>query len=129
MCCDAYFNTAWARLPYCLSKHPLKQVFLDIYLTKFSESVTSNIQNLWGSSFDSKYLKFTEDFKNSAKDWEKDFCFWDNCIWIGVFKFSLWWARYFSSVANGLTSSPKILHVNNRDFLELNFFGSDQWIW
>ena len=27
---------------------------------------------------------------------------------------------YFSSAANVLTSSPKILHVNNRDFFLLN---------
>ena len=31
----------------------------------------------------------------------------------------------FLSAANVLTSSSKILHVNKRDFLELNLLGSD----
>ena len=119
----------WARLPYCLSKDPLKRDFLDIYLATFSESVTSKIQNLWGSSFYSKCLKFNLDFKNAAKNWEKVFCFWDNCIWIGIVKLSLWRTRYFSSAANVLTSSPKIWHVNKRDFFWHNFLASDQWIW
>ena len=128
-CCDADFNSAWVCLPCCLSKDPLKRDFLDIYLTTFSESVTSKIQNLWGSSFDSKCLKFNVDFKNAAKNWEKVFCFWDNCIWIGIVKLSLLRTGYFSSAANVLRSSPKIWHVNKRDFFELNFLASDQWIW
>ena len=98
----------WARLPYCLSKDPLKRDFLDIYLATFSESVTSKIQNLWGSSFDSKCLKFNVDFKNAAKNWEKVFCFWDNCIWIGIVKLSLLRTRYSSLAANILANSRKI---------------------
>ena len=117
--CDADFNSVWARLPYCLSKHPLKRDFLDIYLTTFSESVTSKIQNLWGSSFDSKCLKFNVDFKNAAKNWEKVFCFWDNCIWIGIVKLSLLRTRYFLSAANVLTSIPKKQHVNKRDVFKI----------
>ena len=128
-CCDADFNSAWARLPCCLSKGPLKRDFLDIYLTTFSESVISKIQNLGGSSFFKKYLKFNLDFKNAAKNSEKVFCFWDNCIWIGIVKLSLLRTGYFSSAANVLTSSPKIWHVNKRDFFQLNFLGSDRWIW
>ena len=42
-CCDADFNTVWARLPYCFSKLPLKRDFLDIYLTTILKSVTSKI--------------------------------------------------------------------------------------
>ena len=38
-CCDADFNSAWPRLPCCLWKCPLKQDFLDAYLTTFSQSV------------------------------------------------------------------------------------------
>ena len=116
-CCDADFNSAWAHWPYCLSKHPLKQDFLDIYLTTFSESVTSKIQNLWGSSSYWKCINFHLDFKNAAKDW------------IDIFKLLSWWAKYFLSVANVLTSSPKNWHVNKRDFFELNFLDSDRWIW
>ena len=127
--CDGDFNSAWARLQYCLSRHPRKWDFLNSCLTTFSESVTSKIQNLWGSSFDSKCLKFNVDFKNAAKNWEKVFCFSDNYIWTDIVKLSLLRTGYFSSVANVLTSSPKIWHVNKRDFFQLNWLGSDQWIW
>ena len=77
----------------------------------------------------SKCLKFKLDFKNAAKNCENVFCFWDNCIWIGIVKLSLLRTGYFSLAANGLTSSTKILHVNKRDFCHLNWLGSDQWIW
>ena len=55
-CCNAGFNSAWVRLPCCLSKGPLKQHFLDVYLTTFTESVISKnkiyeghffFQNVW----------------------------------------------------------------------------------
>ena len=127
-CYDACFNSAWARLPCCLSEGPLKRAFLDIYLTTFSESVISEIQKLWGSYFFSKYSKFDLNSRNAGKIWEKVFCFWDNCIWIGIVKLSLLRTGYFSSAANVLTSSPKICHVNQRNFFEQNFPASDQWI-
>ena len=41
-------------------------------------------------------------------------------------KLSLLTKRYFSSVAIVLASSPKILHVNKKDFFEKNFVVSDQ---
>ena len=129
MCCDADFKSSWARLPCCLSKDPLKRDFLDIYLTTFSESATSKIQNLRGLSLFPKHLKFELNFKKSAQNREKEFSFWDNCIWIGIVKLSLLRTGYFSSAANVLTSSPKILHVNKRDVFQLNWLGSDQWIW
>ena len=83
-CFDADFNSAWARWPYCLSKHTLKQDFLDIYLTTFSEFVTSKIKNLSESSFDPKCLKANIDLKNAGKNWEKDLSFRENCIWIAI---------------------------------------------
>ena len=87
------------------------------------------IQNLWGSSFLSKYLKFNLDLKNAAKNWEKVFFCRDNYIWIGIVKFSLLRTGYFSPAANVLTSSPKNLHVNNRDSFQLNWIRSDQGRW
>ena len=123
------FPQCLARLPYSLSKHPLKRDFLVLYLTTFLESVTSKIQTLWGSSFNWKCLEFNLDFKKAAENWEKCFCFWDNCIWIGIVKFSLLRTGFFSLVANVLARSPKIWHVNKRDFFEQNFHVSDQWIW
>ena len=103
--------------------------FLDIYLTTFSESLITKIQNLWGRYFLSKYLEFSLNFKNAAKNWGKVFGFWDNCIWIGIVISSLLRTTYISSTANVLTSSSKILHVNKRDIFQLNWLGSDHWKW
>ena len=107
----------------------MKRDFLDIYLTTFSESVISEIKKLWRSPFYSKCLKLNIGFKKGAKNWARVFCFSDNCIWTGIVKLSLWRTRYFSSAANVLTSSPKIWHVNKRDFFEHNFLAGVQWIW
>ena len=123
------FQKGWARFSWCFSKAPLKRNFLGIYLTTFSNSVILKIQSLWGSSPSSKYLKFHVDFKNAAKNCEKVFSFPDTCIWIGIVKLSLLRTGYFSSAANVLTSSPKIWHVNKRDFFEQDFLASDQWTW
>ena len=128
MSCDADFKSAWTSLPCCLSKGPLKRDFLHIYLTSFLESVISEIQKLWWTNFVSKCSKLNLDFKNSAKNWAKHFCYLDNCIWIGIAKLSLLWTRYFSSAWNILTRSPKIWQVNKRDFFQLNWLGSYQWI-
>ena len=76
-----------------------------------------------------KMLKFNLDFQMAAKHSEKLFCFWDNCIWFGIVKLSLLRRGYFSSVANALTSSPKIWHVNRRDCFDQNFVASEWWIW
>ena len=74
-CCDADFDSAWARFPCCLLKGPPKRDFLEIYLTRFSESLISEIQHLWGSYFVPKYLEFNLDFKNPAKISENFFFF------------------------------------------------------
>ena len=52
---------------------PLKRDFLDIYLTTFSESVISEIKNLWGSSFFLKDSKFHAAIRNSEKNENKFF--------------------------------------------------------
>ena len=95
----------------------------------FWESVTSEIKKLWQSYFFSKRPKFQLDFKKAAKNGEKVFFLWDNCFWIDIVKLPLVRTGYFSSGANVLTSTLKILHVNKRDFFQLNWLGSDQWIW
>ena len=51
---------------------------------------------------------------------EKKFFFSDNIILIGIVKLSLLRTGYISSAFNVLRSSPKILHVNKRDFFQLN---------
>ena len=128
-CCDVDFNSALACLQCHLSNGSLKWGFLDIYQPTFWESVISELQNLWGSSFVVKYWKFILDFRNTAKNPQKVFCLWDNFISMGTVKYSLLRAGYFSSAANVLASSPKIWHVKKWDFFQLNLLCSDQWIW
>ena len=72
-----------------------------------------------------KTFEISNRFPKWTKNWEKVFCFCDNCIWIGIVKFFLWRTRYISSPANVLTSSPKIFHVNKRDLFQLSFL----WQW
>ena len=123
-----YLNSAWARLPFCLSKDPLKRDFLDVYLTTFSESVISEIHNLWGSCFCSKRSKFQLDFKKATKIREKVFSFWDNCIWIGIVKVSLLRTGYFSLTVNVLRNCPQNWHANKRDIFQLNWLDRGQWM-
>ena len=111
-----------------LSRRPLKLDFLDIYQATFSESGISEIRNLWGSHFFLKYQKFNLDLNNGAKNSEKVFCFWYNCIWIGIIKLPLLRTGYFSLAGNVSTSSPIVLHGNKTDFFEQDWICSDQWI-
>ena len=126
----------WCRCHQCFGAFTMLLVgessetgFLDIYLTTFSEYVISEIQDLWASSFWSKCSIFQLDFKNAAKNSENVFCWLNNCMRIGIVKLSLLRTGYFSSAANVLTSSPKISHVNQRDFFQINWLGSDKLIW
>ena len=128
MCRDADFNSAWAQLSCFFAKAPPKRDFLSIYLTTFSESIISETQKIWGSPFFSSRSKFQLDFKNAAQNSEIVFCFWDNCIWIGIVKLSLLRTGYLPSTRNVLIRSTKIYNVNKRIFFEHNFFESDQWI-
>ena len=66
-CCNVQFNSRWASLPCCLSKGPLKLDFLDIYLTKFSESIISEGRNWWQSYFSPKHFKLNLGFEYPAK--------------------------------------------------------------
>ena len=59
---------------------------------------------------------------------KKLFFFWNNWIGIGILKLSLLRTGGFSSAANVLTDSPKIFHVNKRDFFQGNSLGKDQWV-
>ena len=55
-------------------------------------------------------------FQKFSEILRKIFCFWDSCNCIGIVKLSLLGTGSFWSGANVLTSSPKIFHVNQRDF-------------
>ena len=54
-------------MPCCLSKGPLKDGFLDIYLNIFLGARISRNTHLRGSCFFGKCLKFNIDFKNAKK--------------------------------------------------------------
>ena len=84
---------------------------------RFLESVISEIHQLCGWSFFRKNSKFKPDFKNEKKKWERVFCFWDNCIWIGCVEFSLLRGEYLSWAVNVLTNTLKILRITNKFFV------------
>ena len=103
-------------------------IFRHLYDYVFEVRVFGNTKSMRVKFF-WKYSEFKLDFKNPAKNLDKVFCFWDNCIWIGIVKLSLLRTGYFSSAPNVLTNSNKILQVNKRDLFQLNWLGRDQWIW
>ena len=127
----------WCRLQHCLRTFTMFLVegSSETWLFRHLSNHVFGVRNFGNTKaarvifFFSKCSKFSLDFKNAAKNWEKLFSFRDNCIWIGIVKLSLLRTGYFSLTANVLTSSPKILHVNKRHFFTLNWFGSGQWIW
>ena len=59
--------------PCCLLKGPLKHDFLDIYLNTISESVTSKIHQLWGSSLFENVQNFIYIWKILKKNQKKLF--------------------------------------------------------
>ena len=93
------------------------------------ECVISEIDQLWGSSFFWKCWRFNAHFENARKNWEKAFCFWDNCVRIGCVKLSLLRREYLSSAVNVLTTSYKALRLTKKDFFRLNYLPNDQQIW
>ena len=124
--CHSDFSTVWSHLPCCLSKGPLKQDFLDIYVTTFflirKFGNTSALRVILFRKCAKLYLHF----KNAEKSWEKSFCFSDNCIWIGCVNLSLLRTENLWPAFNVFTNSPKVLYITKRDFFQLNYLHSDQ---
>ena len=108
-----WFQQCFGRFPCCLSKGSLKRDFLDIYLTTYSDSIISEIQKLRGLPFFHNGQNLVEISKMQQKLATKFFCFWENCVWIGIVKLSLLSTGYFSSTPNVLRSTPKIRDVNS----------------
>ena len=77
-------------------------------------------------SFFSKVSNINLHFNHAEKNSEKAFCFWDDCIWIGIVKLSLLRKGYLSLAANMLANGCKIWHITNRDFLQLYCLYSNQ---
>ena len=123
----------WFRFRQCLVQFtiPLVEGASKTELFKHLSNHVLRVRNFGSTKsmraiFVSKCSRFNLYFKNAAKNSEKVFCFWNNCIWTGIVKFSLLRKGYLSSPVKVLTSSPKIWHVNKRDFLWLSCLGSDQ---
>ena len=122
-------SRVWARLPCCLWTGRLKRYLWDIDLITFF-----GVRNLGDTSvlrviLFLKMFKFNVNIRNGEKNRGKVLYFWDNCIWIGCIKLSLFRREYLSSGVNLLTNSLKIFHSTKRDFFQLNYVHSDQWIW
>ena len=75
-----------------------------------------------------KCSKFYLDLKNVQNNREKSFCFWDELIWIRCSKMTLLRTEYLPSAVNVLANSIKIFHLTMRDFFQLNYLHSEQWI-
>ena len=104
----------------------LWNVISQIYIQPcFSESLISEKDQLWGSSFFQKCSKLNLDFEILNENLEKAFCFWDNSIWIGCVNLSLLRWEYFSSAVNMLTNSYHVLHITKKDIFQLIYFQND----
>ena len=89
-----------------LSKNVLKRRYLGSgLLTIFT---VFNFGNTLAMTimFLSKFLKFVVDSTNGTKNWEKDFGFPDNCIWIRSCRFSQPSRGYLPSDVNVLADNP-----------------------
>ena len=122
-------NSASACLSCYLSKGPLKRDFLHIYLTTFFRvrtfKTTTPISVVF---FFWKCSSLNLNFQNTKKNWENLFCFWDNSIWKCCYILSLLRREHFLSALSGLTNNPKILHITQRDFFNMNCLHRYQWI-
>ena len=103
-----------------------KRTFWTYILPRFPECITSEIYQLWGSSFFWKCSKFNVDFENLRKNAEKAFCFWDNYVRNGCVKLSVLRREYLSSAVNVLTNSYKSLRLTKINFFELHYLPNDQ---
>ena len=91
--------------------------FLDIYLTTFFEvHKFKNLFKLWASSLFWKCSKLNLYLQNAKRNSENIFHFWDYCIKKCCNKLLLLRREYLLLPVNGLTNSPKILYVTQRDF-------------
>ena len=64
--------------------------------------------------------------ENSKTNWENIFRFCDNYISKCCYELSLSRRHYFLQGVNGLTNSPNILHITQRNFFNLNHLHRDQ---
>ena len=73
-----------------------------------------------------KRFKIESKFLKCKKNFENIFVFWDNYIWKCWNKLFLLRREYLLLAVNGLTNSPKILHIIQRDLFQLSCLHRDQ---
>ena len=125
-------KVTWCRFEQCLGRFTMLLVE-ESYETGLLRHLSNNIFGVrnFGNAKPMRVIvffktcKISNRFEKWTKNWEKVFCFCDNCIWIAIIKLFLWRRKYISSPANVLTSTPKIFHVSNGDFFQLSFL----WQW
>ena len=115
-------------LPCYLEKGPLKQDFLNVYLT--TSLGVRQFKNTWAMRviFFRKCSKLNLNLENAEekKKSENIFGFWDNCMWKYCYKLSLLRRKSLLSVVSGLTNSPNILQITQRDLFKPNCLHRDQ---
>ena len=127
--CRTDFNNVSTCLPCYFCKSLLKWDFLDIDLTTFLAVHKFKNASAIRLIFFLKMFKIESTFRKSKKNWDIIFRFWDNCIWKYCYRFSLLRGKYLLSAINMLINSPKILHITQRDFFNLDLLQRHQWIW
>ena len=87
-----------------------------------SEAIISVIIRLRCSSWFSERCKFHPQLRNTIKNWQKVFRFWDKVVWNCCQKICILRREYLSSGVNVLTNSVKISDVTKAAFFQLNIF-------
>ena len=102
-----------------LFRHLSNLVFQSLY-------VSSEIRQLWWSSFflemfktECKFIKFKKNLRNFLR-------FWDNCVWKCYYKKSLLRREYLLSAVDGLSNSRETFKITLWDYLNLNILQRNQ---
>ena len=117
--CGPVYHVAFRRVLW-------NETFYTLIKRCFSESVISKMHQLWELSLFWECWKFKLGLRRWEKNSEKINYFWDNCIWIGCVKLSLFRREYLSSAVSVLTKIRKILLITNRNFFWVNCLHIDQ---
>ena len=122
-------NSALAPLPFYFSKGPLKLDFLETYLTTYFGIRQFKSTSAMRVIYFLKMFKIESKLRKCKKKKEKSgyiFGFWENGISKRSNKFPLVRREYMSLAVNGLTKSPKIMHIIKRNFFQLNCIDRNQ---
>ena len=126
MCCRSAVNSVSARLSCYVSKGFLKAEFLDIYIITFFGVCKFKNPSAMRVIFFLKMFRIQSKIRKFKKiNSESLFRFSDNCILKCCNNLPLLRQESFSSAHNGLRKSPKILHIIQRDFFNLNILHRD----